>query len=778
VWHQIRIAYLHVTASSLHQFDLLQYDTLASSLISSSTWGRTTGDESPSSFEPSATGRAIALPALVSDTSEFDAIRTRRRITGVGDPVYLGGETDYDSASAAISPRVFELVRSRWGIRSVLDIGCGRGWSALWFYLQSVRAQCVEASPSALKLSVLPPSAIVNHDYTRGPWWPEETVDLVWSTNFAQQVSRPYMRNYFVTMKRAAIVLATFPREPGWHSVEIHDVRWWILQFERHGFVFNSELTNQVREAAHAERDAGERGPDTKLFRAISLIKDTLVFINPRVASLDAHDHLFPELGCMKGEDADGTLIQRECGTGAGAATESIVPLEYMPPKVDKIMSNHWRVFVKKFLKGEITSIPDAFVVSQSPNRLPVKPVDMSQHAVRRIPIQVERGNTSVTKVPVVVWPLWEFRGVKDTAESRHVEQNGIEESMFLELSDDVYNFHEDVIWVGDTGYAYGWAFWCGKFNEIVLSAQHRRAQLGLPTSWPIYIVDFGDYPNRQRCRNVEKTVGRDFVYYSKRSNVRDRKWDDAKQWVDVGIRRPELENTTEGGGFRYPFTPLIVRTDTVKHLQETLLLRGLTLRDKIESVERPVDVTHLWPLEAESSKLVGLVGSNLRSVVTRALFNLGNTSSVNVYVGTAGNAAHVGRSAVSSLYIEALLQTKILVVTQRDGWEDHYRLFEGIVAGSMVMTDRMLALPAGLVNGTSIIEFGSERELLSLINYYLEHEEERLSIAAEGRRVAMSQHRSWHRMEDIIFGRPLTTCSVTKSNSDCPYVVHTNEMV
>jgi hypothetical protein len=129
-------------------------------------------------------------------------------------------------------------------------------------------------------------------------------------------------------------------------------------------------------------------------------------------------------------------------------------------------------------------------------------------------------------------------------------------------------------------------------------------------------------------------------------------------------------------------------------------------------------------------------------------------------------------------LYIEALLRTKILVVTQRDGWEDHYRLFEGIVAGPMVMTDRMLALPAGLENGTSVVEFGSEKELLSLINYYLEHEDERLSIAAEGRRVAMSQHRSWHRMEQIIFGRALTSCSLAKSTPDCPYIVHTSEMV
>jgi hypothetical protein len=201
-----------------------------------------------------------------------------------------------------------------------------------------------------------------------------------------------------------------------------------------------------------------------------------------------------------------------------------------------------------------------------------------------------------------------------------------------------------------------------------------------------------------------------------------------------------------------------------------------MTLRDKIEALDRPVDVTHLWPLQALESGLVGTVNSNLRSLVSETLANLGNTSNLNVYVGVAGHTSSHGRSYVSSSYIDALLTTKILVVTQRDKWEDHYRLFEAFTAGPMVMTDRMLALPEGLKNGTSIVEFGSEKELLSLVKYYVEHKAERLSIAAEGRRVAMSLHRSWHRMEFIIFGRPLTTCSLPKSNSACPYIVHANE--
>ena len=77
--------------------------------------------------------------------------------------------------------------------------------------------------------------------------------------------------------------------------------------------------------------------------------------------------------------------------------------------------------------------------------------------------------------------------------------------------------------------------------------------------------------------------------------------------------------------------------------------------------------------------------------------------------MGLAGNALQAGRRSVHSDYIQAMLNSKIVVVTQRDDWEDHYRLFEALVSGAMVMTDRMLSLPKGLENGVSIIEFQSE---------------------------------------------------------------------
>ena len=108
---------------------------------------------------------------------------------------------------------------------------------------------------------------------------------------------------------------------------------------------------------------------------------------------------------------------------------------------------------------------------------------------------------------------------------------------------------------------------------------------------------------------------------------------------------------------------------------------------------------------------------------------------------------------AVNENYAAALLSHKIIIVCQRDSWEDHYRLMEALAGGALVMTDPMHPLPAGIEDGKQLVVYESIAALKDKIKYYLEHEEERLEIAQSGHDVAMSRHRSWHRMEELVFG-------------------------
>jgi hypothetical protein len=109
--------------------------------------------------------------------------------------------------------------------------------------------------------------------------------------------------------------------------------------------------------------------------------------------------------------------------------------------------------------------------------------------------------------------------------------------------------------------------------------------------------------------------------------------------------------------------------------------------------------------------------------------------------------------------YVQELIGTKIVVVAQRDEWEGHLRLLEALASGALVIADKALAMPNGLHDRKSIVLYDSALSLKEAIMYYLnpKNDKERLSIARRGWETAMGRHRSWHRVEEIIFGKPLT---------------------
>ena len=107
--------------------------------------------------------------------------------------------------------------------------------------------------------------------------------------------------------------------------------------------------------------------------------------------------------------------------------------------------------------------------------------------------------------------------------------------------------------------------------------------------------------------------------------------------------------------------------------------------------------------------------------------------------------------------YVAQLLSCRIVVVSQRDEYEDHWRLLESMASGALVMTDVMLAAPLGLKDRVNVVVYEDRDDLKNLIRYYKRHDDERKKIAQKGYELAMGRHRCWHRVEELIFGKPLT---------------------
>jgi hypothetical protein len=154
--------------------------------------------------------------------------------------------------------------------------------------------------------------------------------------------------------------------------------------------------------------------------------------------------------------------------------------------------------------------------------------------------------------------------------------------------------------------------------------------------------------------------------------------------------------------------------------------------------------------LEMESKIILALQSNTSLSIHGERVTD--NSKALVIRLSGNGNfQGEWGRQRSSREYAMDLLTYRIVVVTQRDLHEDHYRLMEAFVGGALVFTDLMLAPPKRLVDGQHYIVYRSLKELEEKLLYYLSHEEERRQLALAGWTLVMQHYRSWHLMESLL---------------------------
>lgn len=273
------------------------------------------------------------------------------------------------------------------------------------------------------------------------------------------------------------------------------------------------------------------------------------------------------------------------------------------------------------------------------------------------------------------------------------------------------------------------------------MEALHRKS------TEQVLLLDFSGSPRQTQCAFWDDTFR-----LAKRNIVKDR-------YYSNGIVYPGSIATNEGTpGGPTLHAPFIVREKFVESLWEEA-------RDPLKT-NRPIDVAYFWK-DGDYSHY-GLhrkdVSHWLKDIFHRDLKKYKLKNFIDI---VANDEAGMLQGHIQIDYAQKLLSSKIVVVAQRDEWEDHYRLMESLASGALVMTDPMLAAPAGLKNKTNVIVYDSPENLKQLIKYYLKNDEKRRAIAKKGYQLALGRHRSWHRLEEILFGKPLT--HVDKANKSPP---------
>jgi hypothetical protein len=235
-------------------------------------------------------GKAVAMPSI-RITDEEDKLIQRSFYGGKGDRPHLGGFTDFDCMG--VSPSLWKHMVSHLGIKSVLDVGCGRGVSTSWFVTHELEfVQCVEGSHDAVSQSIVPEKErhVIEHDFSRGPWWPDRTVDAVWAVEFTEHVGRNYQPNYATAFRKAALIFVTHSNWGGWHHVEVHNDDWWRVRWEAAGLVYSEILTNEAREVAMNDQGLKnltlDMREDSLYYVGQHIWMNIQVFINPMVKSI------------------------------------------------------------------------------------------------------------------------------------------------------------------------------------------------------------------------------------------------------------------------------------------------------------------------------------------------------------------------------------------------------------------------------------------------------------------------------------------------------------
>ena len=74
-------------------------------------------------------------------------------------------------------------------------------------------------------------------------------------------------------------------------------------------------------------------------------------------------------------------------------------------------------------------------------------------------------------------------------------------------------------------------------------------------------------------------------------------------------------------------------------------------------------------------------------------------------------------------------------------------RIFEAMACGVLVLSDRLYDVEkVGLVDGENIIFYNDLYDMQRLIKYYLSHNDERESIAYEGKKLVRQRHSTYIR--------------------------------
>ena len=149
-------------------------------------------------------------------------------------------------------PDVWDAVIREYGIKSVVDIGCGSGHNLEWFKDNNIYCIGVDGDPLSVQATLEKGILTLLTDYTQSSALLHE-YDLAICTEFAEHVEAKYEFNWLEDLHKCKFVLFShaLPGQGGYHHVNEQPQEYWLERFAQYGFTPDWEFTNRFRDGSY-----------------------------------------------------------------------------------------------------------------------------------------------------------------------------------------------------------------------------------------------------------------------------------------------------------------------------------------------------------------------------------------------------------------------------------------------------------------------------------------------------------------------------------------------
>jgi len=147
-------------------------------------------------------------------------------------------------------PGVWNYVIDRFAIKSVLDLGCGLGYSSRYFSRQNLDVVAVDGMLDNVQNCIYPATLC---DLTQG--CVTARVDLVHCQEVVEHIEEQYLDNLLSSLTCGKFILMTnaLPGQGGYHHVNEQPTEYWIEHLKRYNCELMPEDTARIRKIAQAE---------------------------------------------------------------------------------------------------------------------------------------------------------------------------------------------------------------------------------------------------------------------------------------------------------------------------------------------------------------------------------------------------------------------------------------------------------------------------------------------------------------------------------------------